>query len=68
MKEIFSVKNKVALITGASSGIGRHFANVLAKHGAHVVLVGRDQERLFDTEKQCKEHGVSTFRWRFRNR
>lgn len=58
MESIFSVKNKVALVTGASSGIGRHFAITLAKYGADVILVGRNQERLSEVEKQCCEYGV----------
>lgn len=33
--------NKVALVTGASSGLGRHFANVLARCGARVVVAAR---------------------------
>lgn len=37
----FSLEGKVALVTGASSGFGRHFATVLAKAGAKVVLAAR---------------------------
>lgn len=38
----------VALVTGASNGIGRASASALAARGAHVVLVGRDHARLAD--------------------
>jgi NADP-dependent 3-hydroxy acid dehydrogenase YdfG len=38
--------NKTAIVTGASSGIGRAIALNLARDGAHVFLTGRDAERL----------------------
>ncbi len=37
----FSLEGKVALVTGASSGFGRHFATVLSQAGAKVVLAAR---------------------------
>jgi NAD(P)-dependent dehydrogenase (short-subunit alcohol dehydrogenase family) len=40
----FSLEGKVALVTGASSGFGRHFAHVLAQAGAKVVLAARRTE------------------------
>lgn len=47
-----NIKNKVVVITGASSGIGEATARLLAEKGAHVVLGARRTERLADL---CKE-------------
>src|SRR5262245_4520924 len=44
--EIFDLKGRVAMVTGASSGLGRRFAQVLAANGAAVALVARRAERL----------------------
>ena len=54
---------KVALITGATSGIGRAIAYEFAKHGIDLVLCGRRQERLDqirkDLEKQVNVHTLA---------
>ena len=46
-----STHDKVALVTGAGSGIGRHSALALAEAGYAVVLVGRRQDALEETAK-----------------
>jgi len=43
---MFSLEGRVALVTGASSGFGEHFARVLAEAGADVVVAARRKERL----------------------
>jgi 3-oxoacyl-[acyl-carrier protein] reductase len=44
--DMFSLKGRVALVTGASSGLGTQFAKALADNGATVALVARRTERL----------------------
>lgn len=45
-KSVFDVSGKIALVTGASSGFGAHFAKVLASYGARVVVAARREDRL----------------------
>ena len=63
-KKLFDVRNKVAFVTGASSGLGRHAANVLARSGASVVGIARRQEKLQDWVEEnegkvaCEAHDL----------
>ena len=41
MSDLFSLKGKVAVVTGASRGIGEAIAHLLAKNGAHVIVTSR---------------------------
>ncbi len=53
----FRLDGKVALITGASSGLGARFAKVLAASGASVVLAARRTDRLRNLEREIEEAG-----------
>ncbi len=50
-----SIKNKVVIITGASSGIGKATALLIAESGAKVVLAARNQEKLEKAINEIKE-------------
>lgn len=45
---MFDLKTQTAIITGASSGLGRHFAKTLATAGARIAVVARRRDRLDD--------------------
>ncbi len=45
----------IALITGATAGIGKATAEIFAKHGYAVIITGRRKERLAELEKSLKE-------------
>ncbi|HUF81439.1 MAG TPA: SDR family NAD(P)-dependent oxidoreductase, partial [Burkholderiales bacterium] len=51
------LQGKVALVTGGSSGIGRSCAIELAREGALVSFVGRDRERLDETQRMIEAVG-----------
>jgi NAD(P)-dependent dehydrogenase (short-subunit alcohol dehydrogenase family) len=55
--ERFSLAGKNALVTGASSGFGRHFAHVLAAAGANVVVGARRLDRLEKLVLEIKSVG-----------
>ncbi len=55
--ELFDITGRVALVTGASSGLGAHFAEVLAENGAKVVLVARRAERLDALKRKIEAAG-----------
>ncbi len=57
MDELFNLKDKVVLITGASSGIGRQCAISCSKMGARLILIGLEPDKLQDTLNQLEGTG-----------
>jgi NAD(P)-dependent dehydrogenase (short-subunit alcohol dehydrogenase family) len=58
LDQLFGLHGKVALVTGASSGLGVEFARGLAMAGADVAVVARRLERLQAVAKQLEAFGV----------
>ena len=53
-------KNKIVVITGASSGIGEAAAEQFAKRGANLVLVARRKEKLEQVEQKLSKYSIKT--------
>jgi 3-oxoacyl-[acyl-carrier protein] reductase len=57
MRDPFDLSGRIALVTGASQGLGRRFASVLAAHGAAVALAARQQDKLRALEREIAAAG-----------
>ena len=55
--DLFRLDGRVAIVTGASSGLGVGFAQALAQAGADVVLAARREDRLADTRRLVEAEG-----------
>lgn len=55
--DMFNLTGRVALVTGASSGLGKQFARALADNGAAVALVARRTDRLLDLQQEIETKG-----------
>lgn len=55
---MFNFQGRVAVITGASSGLGAHYAEVFAREGANVAICARRVSKLEETAEKCRAYGV----------
>jgi NAD(P)-dependent dehydrogenase (short-subunit alcohol dehydrogenase family) len=58
MDKLFSLEGRIALVTGASAGLGAHFAEVLATAGAQAWLAARRTDRLEAMRSGLRERGA----------
>ncbi|HCN18903.1 MAG TPA: hypothetical protein DIS73_01215 [Planctomycetia bacterium] len=58
--ELFELRGRVALVTGASKGLGKSMAMALGEAGADIVMVARGPVKLAETEKEVADMGVRT--------
>ena len=61
MNNLFDLTGKVALVTGASSGLGVQFAKALARQGADVAICARRIEKLEAVKAEVEALGVKCF-------
>ena len=55
MENMFSLKGKVAIITGGNGGIGKEIARAFAGMGADIVIAARDEQKTADAERKIRE-------------
>ena len=55
---MFNFKGRVAVVTGASAGLGAHYAEVFAREGANVAICARRIAKLEEVKKKVEAHGV----------
>ncbi len=64
MKNYFDLSGKVALVTGASSGLGVQFAKALAEQGADIAICARRVEKLEAVKAEIEALGVKCFAYK----
>ena len=57
LQQLFDLSGRVALVTGASRGLGQYMARALARAGADIAITSRDLGRLVETEEDIQDIG-----------
>ena len=57
MRDLFNISGKIALVTGASKGIGEMIATGLVKSGVKTYINSRKEDELTITAQKLSEHG-----------
>ena len=57
LQQLFDLSGRVALVTGASRGLGQYMAKALARAGADIAITSRDQARLAETAEDILDIG-----------
>ena len=55
---MFNLKGRVAVVTGASSGLGKQMARAFAEQGANLAILARRIERLEELKEELEKKGV----------
>ena len=58
---MYDIKGKVAVVSGASSGLGADAARAYAQNGANVALLARREDRLAELAKELAQYGVDVY-------
>ncbi|MCM8542881.1 MAG: glucose 1-dehydrogenase [Lentisphaeraceae bacterium] len=61
MSELFDLSGRVAVVTGASRGLGQYFGRALAKAGADLVITARKKEDLAEFQAEIESLGRKAF-------
>jgi NAD(P)-dependent dehydrogenase (short-subunit alcohol dehydrogenase family) len=61
MKNLFNLTGKIALVTGASNGMGKAIAEALGSHGATVIVSSNDEKGCLATQTEFQNKGINAF-------